>query len=143
MWQALDDVIYLAQRNGVRLFLSLVNNWKDYGGKAKYVAWAKAAGERVDSDDDFFRNSKCRQFYKDHVKVCLYRTPCKQNLTSVALLELMVKQNSDSERPEVQRFRESRRSVFMTYKLMKTNLSQSMLFMNLPFWYPICSVPSF
>jgi len=53
----------------VRIFLSLVNNWNDYGGKAKYVAWAKAAGESVASDDDFFRNSKCRQYYKDHVRV--------------------------------------------------------------------------
>jgi len=67
-------VIYQAQQNGVRLLLSLVNNWKDYGGKAKYVAWAKAAGESVASDDDFFRNSKCRQYYKDHVNVCLNHT---------------------------------------------------------------------
>jgi len=69
----LDYVIYQAQRNGVRIFLSLVNNWNDYGGKAKYVAWAKAAGESVASDDDFFRNSKCRQYYKDHVRAVLTR----------------------------------------------------------------------
>lgn len=67
--QGLDYAIYQAQRNGVRLLLSLVNNWHDYGGKAKYVAWAKAAGESVDNEDDFFTNSKCRQYYKNHVKV--------------------------------------------------------------------------
>jgi mannan endo-1,4-beta-mannosidase len=32
--QALDQVIAVAQQNGVRLLLSLVNNWEDYGGKA-------------------------------------------------------------------------------------------------------------
>lgn len=67
--QALDYVICQAQRNGVKLLLSLVNNWKDYGGKPKYVEWARAAGESIASDDDFFRNEKCRQYYKNHVQV--------------------------------------------------------------------------
>lgn len=71
MWQGLDYAIYQAQCNGVRLFLSFVNNWKDYGGKTKYVEWAKAAGENCACDDDFFRSPRCRQWYKDHVKVCL------------------------------------------------------------------------
>jgi len=75
MWvahiQGLDYAIYQAQQNGVRLLLSLVNNWEDYGGKAKYVAWAKAEGENVENEDDFFTNAKCRQYYKNHVKVCL------------------------------------------------------------------------
>lgn len=49
--------------------LSLVNNWKDFGGKAKYVEWAKAEGEAVADEDDFYRNAKCRQYYRNHVKV--------------------------------------------------------------------------
>lgn len=68
VFQALDYVICQAQRNGVKLLLSLVNNWKDYGGKSKYVEWARAAGESIASDDDFFRNEKCRQYYKNHVQ---------------------------------------------------------------------------
>ena len=63
-------MIYKAQSNGVRLLLSLVNNWKDFGGRAKYISWAQAAGENVTTDDDFYTNAVCRQFYKDHVKVC-------------------------------------------------------------------------
>ena len=69
MFQALDYVIYQAGQNGVRLLLSLVNNWEDYGGKAQYVKWAKADGEDVDDEDDFFTNHKCRKYFKNHVKV--------------------------------------------------------------------------
>ena len=72
MFQALDYAIYRAEQNGVRLLLSLVNNWEDYGGKAMYVTWAKAAGEDVSDLDDFFTNSKCREYYKNHVKVWFY-----------------------------------------------------------------------
>jgi len=65
MWvariQGLDYAIYQAQQSGVRLLVSLVNNWEDYGGKAKYVAWDKAPeGENAENEDDFFTNHKCR-----------------------------------------------------------------------------------
>lgn len=73
VFQALDYVIYKAQSNGVRLLLSLVNNWQDFGGRAKYITWAQAAGENVTSEDDFYTNAVCRQFYKDHVKAILTR----------------------------------------------------------------------
>ncbi|KAH9534525.1 hypothetical protein CY35_17G009700 [Sphagnum magellanicum] len=70
---ALDQVIAVAQQNGVRLLLSLVNNWEDYGGKAQYVAWARKAGQDVSSADDFFTNPTCHQYYKDHVTAVLTR----------------------------------------------------------------------
>ncbi len=70
--QALDQVIAVAQQNGVRLLLSLVNNWEDYGGKAQYVAWACRAGQDVSLADDFFTNPTCRQYYKDHVTVYIF-----------------------------------------------------------------------
>jgi mannan endo-1,4-beta-mannosidase len=73
VFQALDQVIAVAQQNGVRLLLSLVNNWENYGGKAQYVAWARRAGEDVSSADDFFTNPTCRQYYKDHVTAVLTR----------------------------------------------------------------------
>ncbi|KAG0619702.1 hypothetical protein M758_4G158400 [Ceratodon purpureus] len=73
VFQALDYVIYQAEQNGVRLLLTLVNNWEDYGGKAQYVTWAKAEGENVEDADDFFTNSKCREYYKNHVKAVLTR----------------------------------------------------------------------
>ena len=57
--------------NGVRLFLSLVHNWRDYDGRAKCIAWAQAAGKNVTTDDDFYTNVVCHQLYKDHVMVCI------------------------------------------------------------------------
>lgn len=81
VFQALDYAIYQAEQNGVRLLLTLVNNWEDYGGKPQYVAWAKAAGENVSDADDFFRNSKCREYYKNHVKAVLTRV---NTITKVA-----------------------------------------------------------
>ncbi|KAH9540349.1 hypothetical protein CY35_14G000400 [Sphagnum magellanicum] len=71
--QALDQVIAVAQQNGVRLLLSLVNNWEDYGGKAQYVVWARKAGQDVSSADDFFTNPTCCLYYKDHVMAVLTR----------------------------------------------------------------------
>lgn len=67
--QALDYVIAQAKLNGVRLLLCLVNNWHNYGGKAKYVSWGQLGGEDVSCDDDFYTSSKCREYYKAHVKV--------------------------------------------------------------------------
>jgi len=62
-------VISEAGKYGCRLILSLVNNWKDAGGKHQYVEWANQRGQKLRSEDDFFSNSLTRQFYKNHVKV--------------------------------------------------------------------------
>jgi len=62
-------VISEAGKYGIRLILSLVNNWKDDGGKKQYVEWAKQRGQSVSTEDDFFSNPVTKQFYKDHVKV--------------------------------------------------------------------------
>jgi mannan endo-1,4-beta-mannosidase len=57
-------VIYKAQSNVARLFMSLVNNWRDYGGRVKCISWAQAAGKNVTADDDFYSNVVCRRFTK-------------------------------------------------------------------------------
>lgn len=67
--QALDFVVSEAGKYGVKLILSLVNNWKDYGGKYQYLQWARERGQSVNSDDDFFTNPVIKQYYKNHVKV--------------------------------------------------------------------------
>lgn len=58
-----------AKKYGVQLILSLVNNWKEFGGKIKYVQWAKERGQNVINDDDFFSHPVVKQYYKNHVKV--------------------------------------------------------------------------
>ncbi|RWW54840.1 hypothetical protein BHE74_00038556, partial [Ensete ventricosum] len=83
--RALDFVISEAKKYGVHLILSLVNNWEGFGGKKQYVQWARDKGQRLGSEDDFFRNDVVKQFYKNHVNVrtptsfsrlfcCLYQT---------------------------------------------------------------------
>ncbi|KAH7316057.1 hypothetical protein KP509_21G076800 [Ceratopteris richardii] len=73
VFQALDFVLNQARLSGLRLILTLVNNWDDYGGKAKYVEWAKAAGSALSSKDDFFTSRIVKEYYKNHVKAMLNR----------------------------------------------------------------------
>lgn len=69
--QGLDFVISEAQKYGIRLILSLVNNFKDFGGRAQYVQWAQNAGAAVNGEDDFYTNEVVKGYYKNHVKVSL------------------------------------------------------------------------
>ncbi|KAH7681400.1 Mannan endo-1,4-beta-mannosidase protein [Dioscorea alata] len=73
VFQALDFVIAEARRNKIYLILSLVNNYKDYGGRAQYVQWARDAGEAVNGEDDFYVNPVVKQYYKNHVMKILTR----------------------------------------------------------------------
>lgn len=59
-----------AAKKGLRLILSLVNNYKDFGGRAQYAEWArKAAGLAVPSDDDFYTHSIIKGYFKGHIEV--------------------------------------------------------------------------
>ena len=67
--KGLDFVISEAKKHGIKLVLSLVNNYENFGGKKQYVNWARSQGQSVSSDDDFFTNSLIKDFYKNHIKV--------------------------------------------------------------------------
>lgn len=70
LWiQGLDFVISEAKKYGVRLILSFVNNWNDFGGKAQYAQWARNAGAQINSDDDFYTHPMLKSYYKNHIKV--------------------------------------------------------------------------
>ncbi|KAL0540519.1 hypothetical protein IC582_020527 [Cucumis melo] len=73
VFQGLDFVIFEARKYGIRMILSLVNNFKDYGGRAAYVRWAEAAGVQVQNEDDFYTNQLIRTYYKNHVQKVLRR----------------------------------------------------------------------
>ncbi|XP_020705271.2 mannan endo-1,4-beta-mannosidase 1 [Dendrobium catenatum] len=73
MFKGLDFVICEARRYGIRLILSLVNNYDNFGGKKQYVQWAKNQGENIGSDDEFFSNSVVKGYYKNHVKTLITR----------------------------------------------------------------------
>lgn len=73
VFKGLDFVVAEARRNGIKLVLSLVNNYESFGGKKQYVNWARSQGQYLTSDDDFFRNPVVKGFYKNHVKTVLNR----------------------------------------------------------------------
>ncbi|KAI5067599.1 hypothetical protein GOP47_0018127 [Adiantum capillus-veneris] len=73
VFQALDFVLNQARRSGLYLILTLVNNWGDYGGKAKYVEWARMASSDIKSEDDFFSDPTAKGFYRNHIKTVLTR----------------------------------------------------------------------
>src|SRR5262249_23381575 len=52
-FQAMDYVLYKADLAGVRLLVTLVNYWSDYGGMPQYVKWC-APGQAVDA---FYTNA--------------------------------------------------------------------------------------
>lgn len=83
--KGLDFVVAEARRFGIKLILSLANNYDSFGGKKQYVTWARSRGQRLICDDDFFTNSLTKGWYKDHVRVCLlFFSPT--NTRSVAFL---------------------------------------------------------
>ncbi|KAK3038232.1 hypothetical protein RJ639_030841 [Escallonia herrerae] len=71
--QGLDFAISEARKYGVRLILSFVNNYNDYGGRAQYVQWARNAGVQISNDDDFFTNSVLQGYYKNHIQKVITR----------------------------------------------------------------------
>ncbi|XP_031472624.1 mannan endo-1,4-beta-mannosidase 5-like [Nymphaea colorata] len=80
VFQGLDFVISEARKNGIRLILSLVNNYKDFGGRPQYVQWARNAGVQINGDDDFYTNPVVKGYYKAHVMRVLTRVNTITNI---------------------------------------------------------------
>ncbi|XP_073134477.1 mannan endo-1,4-beta-mannosidase 7-like [Henckelia pumila] len=81
MFQGLDFAIAEAGRHGMKLILSLVNNYADFGGKKQYVEWARKKGQKISSEDVFFTNPLVKSYYRNHIKVVLTR---RNSITGVA-----------------------------------------------------------
>ncbi|KAL3845099.1 hypothetical protein ACJIZ3_002502 [Penstemon smallii] len=73
MFKGLDFVVSEANKYGIYLILSLVNNWEGFGGKRQYVQWGRDQGQYLNNDDDFFTNSVLKGYYKNHIKAVLSR----------------------------------------------------------------------
>ncbi|KAK4417437.1 Mannan endo-1,4-beta-mannosidase 7 [Sesamum alatum] len=73
MFKGLDFVVAEARRHGMKLILSLANNYDSFGGKKQYVNWARSRGQYLMSDDDFFTNSLVKGFYKNHIRSVVNR----------------------------------------------------------------------
>ncbi|KAH7441943.1 hypothetical protein KP509_03G063200 [Ceratopteris richardii] len=73
-FKALDFVLKEAARHGMRVILSLVDNYQDMGGKAQYVQWAREAGVSIfGGDDEFFTNPVVKSYFKNYVKDVIMR----------------------------------------------------------------------
>ncbi|CAH1421964.1 unnamed protein product [Lactuca virosa] len=73
VFQGLDFVVAEARKYGLRLILSFVNNYKDFGGRQQYVNWARSSGIQINSDDDFYTNPIVKGYYKNHVQRVITR----------------------------------------------------------------------
>ncbi|CAK7348576.1 unnamed protein product [Dovyalis caffra] len=49
----LDFVISEARKYEICVILSLVNNYKDYGGRSHYVQWARERGQQLSHYEEF------------------------------------------------------------------------------------------
>nr|QOL01199.1 putative extracellular protein TR9_011a [Trebouxia lynnae] len=67
-FQALDYILDEASKYGVRLLLTLVNNWDNADSKTQYIQWAGAEGHDV-----FFTDPEVKQLYKDHIDTMVNR----------------------------------------------------------------------
>lgn len=76
VFQGLDYVLHKARQLGLRVILTLVNNWDDYGGMNQYVAWAGASGH-----DQFYTNTQCKDWYKSHVAKVVNRVNTFSGIT--------------------------------------------------------------
>ncbi|MDI6784702.1 MAG: hypothetical protein QME64_11500, partial [bacterium] len=72
----LDKVLDLAAQNDIKLIMTLSNNWHDYGGMPMYLYWAGVQKEPLTYDyrDEFYRNKKCIQWYKNFITRIITRT---------------------------------------------------------------------
>lgn len=66
--ERLDRTIAMAEQNGIRLILPLVNYWDDFGGVNQYLHWFGLTGR-----ENFYINSDVRQAYRNYAEHLLLR----------------------------------------------------------------------
>ncbi len=66
---ALDQTLVAANTRNIRVILTLVNNWADYGGMDRWTLWRFGSV----SHDQFYSDPTIRQWYKDLASVLVNR----------------------------------------------------------------------
>jgi mannan endo-1,4-beta-mannosidase len=69
----LDRVLASAREHGLRVIITLSNNWDDFGGIRQYLAWAGLPSDGFGDRDAFFRDARTRAFYRAHLMHLLGR----------------------------------------------------------------------
>ncbi|KAF9664433.1 hypothetical protein SADUNF_Sadunf16G0018400 [Salix dunnii] len=79
------SLLVSSTKGSSKLILSLVNNLVAFGGKTKFVKWAKEAGVNVSSSDDsFFTNPVIKIYFKAYIKAVVKR---KNSLSGIGYSE--------------------------------------------------------
>jgi mannan endo-1,4-beta-mannosidase len=73
----LDYVLEAAKKHGVKLIMTLTNNWNDFGGADWYV---DRIGEGTKSHSSFFSNEAIKQQYKNYVRHIMNRVNSISNV---------------------------------------------------------------
>jgi len=66
---ALDETIVAADARGIRVVLTLVNNWDDFGGMNRYTLWRFGYTDH----DRFYSDTSIKDWFKDLVQLLVYR----------------------------------------------------------------------
>ncbi|GMH39935.1 hypothetical protein BSKO_07839 [Bryopsis sp. KO-2023] len=69
MFRGLDYTLDLARKLGLRMILSLTDNWSEAGGVNEYVEWSRSASRH----GDFFKDRAARKYYQTHVRTVINR----------------------------------------------------------------------
>ncbi|MBI5479624.1 MAG: hypothetical protein HY906_12245 [Deltaproteobacteria bacterium] len=64
----LDRVLAEARQRGVRLVVTLANNWGDFGGVPMYLRWAGIDPEEWGGRTRFFTDERVRRWYRAHLE---------------------------------------------------------------------------
>lgn len=67
---ALDQTLAAADDRGIRVILTLVNNWGDYGGMDRWTLWRFGSADH----DKFYTDAVIRGWYRDLLQVLAGRT---------------------------------------------------------------------
>ncbi|HEY3355334.1 MAG TPA: cellulase family glycosylhydrolase [Polyangia bacterium] len=69
----LDRVLAEARRRGLKLIVTLSNNWPDYGGLWQYLRWAGYDTDEYGVKIHFYTDAKIRAWYRAHLERLLTR----------------------------------------------------------------------
>lgn len=104
VFQGLDYAVAEAKKVGIRLILSFVNNYADYGGRKQYATWAQRyAGKWNAKEDDFYTDGTIRQWYRNHIRkvitrVNTYTRVAYRNEPAIFAWELMNEPRCESDK---------------------------------------------
>ncbi|KDD76944.1 hypothetical protein H632_c59p2 [Helicosporidium sp. ATCC 50920] len=68
----LDWLVAEASNRNLRLILTLLNYWEDYGGMAQYASWASTPSIPVETKE-FYTNEICQNAFKAYISMLLTR----------------------------------------------------------------------